>query len=110
MRVKGAGQYQFSLDEDKRAEQMAALASEREKTIKAREETSKGFNKAMEDRKRKLDARRELIQAKRIQVLGREEVEKLDRERKVELDRLEEERKGREAEDFLKGIENELGH
>jgi hypothetical protein len=106
--VKGAGQYQFSLDEDKRAEQMAALAAEREKTIKARGETSKGFNKAMEDRKRKLDARRELIQAKRIQVLGREEVEKLDRERKVELDRLEEERKGKEAEDFLKGIQDEL--
>jgi len=106
--VKGAGQYQFSLDEDKRAEQMAALAAEREKTIKAREETSKGFNKAMEDRKRKLDARRELIQAKRIQVLGKEEVEKLDRERRVELSRLEEERKEKEAEDFLKGIENEL--
>ena len=106
--MKGAGQYQFSLDEDKRAEQMAALAAEREKTIKAREETSKGFNKAMEDRKRKLDARRELIQAKRIQVLGIEEVEKLDRERKEELSRLEEERKGKEAEDFLKGIENEL--
>ena len=64
----------------------------------------------MEDRKRKLDTRRELIQAKRIQVLGREEVEKLDRDRKVELDRLEEERKGREAEEFLKGIENELGN
>jgi hypothetical protein len=107
--VKGAGQYQFSLDETKRSEQMAALAAERERTLKARQETSNGFNKAMEDRKRKLDARREMIQAKRIQVLGRDEVERLDRERKVELERLEEERKGREAEDFLKGIENELG-
>lgn len=87
---------------------MAALAAEREKTIKAREEMSKGFNKAMEDRKRKLDARRELIQAKRIQVLGIEEVEKLDRERKEELSRLEEERKEKAAEDFLKGIEHEL--
>lgn len=88
---------------------MAALASERERTLKAREETTKGFNKAMEDRKRKLDARRELIQAKRIQVLGVEEAERLDRERQVELSRLEEERKEREAEKFLKGIEDELG-
>jgi len=95
--VKGAGQYQFSLDETKRAEQMAALASERERTMKARQETTNGFNKSLEDRKRKLDARREMIQAKRIQVLGADEVERLDRERKVELERLAKEKEGREA-------------
>ena len=106
--MKGAGQYQFSLDETKRAEQMAALASERERTMKARQETTNGFNKSLEDRKRKLDARREMIQAKRIQVLGADEVERLDRERKVELERLAKEKEGREAEDFLKGIESEL--
>jgi len=77
---------------------MAALASEREKTLKARQETKNGFEKAMEMRKRKLDARREMIQNKRFEVLGKEEVERIDREFKE-----------REAEVFLKGLEEELG-
>jgi hypothetical protein len=77
---------------------MAALASEREKTLKARQEINNGFEKAMEVRKRKLDARREMIQNKRIQVLGKEEVERIDREWKE-----------REAEVFLRGLEDELG-
>lgn len=76
---------------------MAALASEREKTLKARQETKNGFERAMEMRKRKLDARREMIQNKRVEVLGREEVERIDREFKE-----------REAESFLKGLEEEL--
>jgi hypothetical protein len=99
--VKGAGQYQFSLDEDKRAEQMASLKSQRLETESAREDFHKrgGLSKAQEAHKRRLDARRELIEAKRAKLYGGQE----------EVDRIRKEKKEQAAEKFLEGLEAELG-
>jgi large subunit ribosomal protein L24e len=79
---------------------MAALNAERQKTETARKENqsrSSGISKALEERKRKLDDRRAMIEAKRIKVLGKEEVERLKREKKE-----------KEAEAFLNGLDEEL--
>ncbi|OCF73238.1 hypothetical protein I204_06469 [Kwoniella mangroviensis CBS 8886] len=102
VRVKGAGQYQFSLDEETRAEQMASLASERQETEDARSKAAqsqrKGLSAAQEARKRKADERKALIEAKRAKMLGGEK----------EVERLREEKSKRETDDFLKNLENEL--
>lgn len=99
--MKGAGQYQFSLDEEKRAEQMASLKSQRQETESAREDHQKrgGLSKAQEVHKRRLDARRELIEAKRAKLYGGQD----------EVDRIRKEKKEQAAERFLKGLEAELG-
>ncbi|WWC92755.1 uncharacterized protein L201_007714 [Kwoniella dendrophila CBS 6074] len=101
VRVKGAGQYQFSLDEEERAKQMESLASQRKETEIAREQVQQrpGLSAAQEARKRKADERKALIEAKRSKLLGGEK----------EVERLKEDKKKKEADDFLKGLENELG-
>ncbi|WWC65815.1 uncharacterized protein I303_108437 [Kwoniella dejecticola CBS 10117] len=100
VRVRGAGQYQFSLDEDTRAEQMASLASQRKETEQARsQQVQRGLSAAQEARKRKADERKALIDAKRAKMLGGPQ----------EVERLREERKKAEADAFLKGLEDELG-
>ncbi|WWC73730.1 uncharacterized protein I206_107702 [Kwoniella pini CBS 10737] len=99
VRVKGAGQYQFSLDETTRADQMASLASQRNETEKARSAVAqRGLSVAQEARKRKADERKALIDAKRAKMLGGQH----------EVERLKEEKKRKEADDFLKGLEDEL--
>ncbi|KAK8849650.1 hypothetical protein IAR55_004985 [Kwoniella newhampshirensis] len=101
VRVKGAGQYQFSLDEEKRAEQMAALDAQRSETEKARAETAqrRGMSAAQEAKKRKMDERKAMIEAKRVKLLGGEK----------EVERLRAERRAKEADEFLQGLESELG-
>ncbi|WWD20278.1 hypothetical protein CI109_104754 [Kwoniella shandongensis] len=100
VRVKGAGQYQFSLDEEMRAEQMAALDVQRNETEKARAETAqrRGMSAAQEAKKRKMDERKAMIEAKRVKLLGGEK----------EVERLRAEKRAKEADDFLKGLESEL--
>ncbi|WRT69663.1 uncharacterized protein IL334_006653 [Kwoniella shivajii] len=102
VRVKGAGQYQFSLDESLRSEQMASLASQRRETEEARNQSlqsqTKGLSAAQEARKRKADERKAMIDAKRAKLLGGEK----------EVERLKEERKKKETDEFLKGLEDEL--
>ncbi|WVF68486.1 hypothetical protein IAT40_003253 [Kwoniella sp. CBS 6097] len=103
VRVKGAGQYQFSLDEEARAEQMASLSAQRKETESARAQASsaqsKGLSAAQLTRQKKLDERKALIEAKRAKLLGgKENVEKLRTEKKA-----------READEFLKGLASELG-
>ncbi|KAK4688676.1 hypothetical protein P7C73_g1430, partial [Tremellales sp. Uapishka_1] len=100
VRTRGAGQYQFSLDEEKRAEQMAALGAQRAETERARGAASNrgGQSVAQEAKKRKLDERRALIQAKRAKLLGGEE----------EIARLKQEKNAAAADSFLKDIEEEF--
>ncbi|KAG8892421.1 hypothetical protein FRB99_002715 [Tulasnella sp. 403] len=74
-RAKGAGFYQFSADEETRRKQMEELAAARLDTVEKREEigadlsrtgdTPKPVNPAIEKRKRELEERRKLIEAKR---------------------------------------------
>lgn len=77
---------------------MASLNAERQRTETARQaQADRGMSKVQEERKRKLDERRALIEAKRIKVLGKEEVERLRREKRE-----------KEAEKFLSGLDKEL--
>ncbi len=100
MRAKGAGQYQFSLDEEKRAEQMASLDAQRTETERARDEAGKrgGLSLAQEAKKRKIDERKALIEAKRVKLLGGEE----------EVERLRAEKRAFETDKFLQGLGEEL--
>lgn len=99
VRTRGAGAYQFSLDEEERARQMASLDDVRRATETAREQTaSKGLTPAQEARKRRLDQRRALVEAKRAKLLGGAEV----------VAALRAERQAQQAEDFLKEFEKEL--
>jgi len=75
---------------------MASLNAERQRTETARQARA-GISKAQEERKRKLDERREMLEAKRIKVLGKDEVERLKREKRE-----------KEAETFLSGLDREL--
>lgn len=88
VRSRAAGHYQFSQDEAKRAQQMAELKAERDETQQAREEnqsrvadiavgsSSNGqpvkktvvLTAAQEMKKRKLDERKAMIEAKRMKV------------------------------------------
>lgn len=99
VRVKGAGQYQFSLDEQRRAEQQAALKSQRRETELARAEAGRrgGQTAAQEARKKKLEGRKAMIEAKRIKLFGGEK----------EVQMLKEERKAREADEFLNTLQKE---
>lgn len=99
VRVKGAGQYQFSLDEQRRAEQQAALKSQRHETELARAEAGRrgGVTAAQEARKKKLEQRKAMIEAKRAQLF--------DGEKEVQM--LKEERKAREADEFLNTLQKE---
>lgn len=99
VRVKGAGQYQFSLDGQRRAEQQAALKSQRHETELARAEAGRrgGITAAQEARKKKLEQRKAMIEAKRAQLFGGEE----------EVQMLKEERKAREADEFLNTLQRE---
>ena len=79
---------------------MAALKEQRKETEKARVETEqrRGMSAAQEMRKRKLDERRALVEAKRAKMLGGPEaVEKLRAEKRV-----------KEADTFLEGLEAEM--
>ncbi|KIR68149.1 hypothetical protein I314_01643 [Cryptococcus bacillisporus CA1873] len=99
VRVKGAGQYQFSLDEQRRAEQQAALKSQRHETELARAEAGRrgDITAAQEARKKKLEQRKAMIEAKRAQLFGGEK----------EVQILKEERKAREADEFLNTLQKE---
>lgn len=72
MRVRGAGAYQLSLDEDKRAEQMASLDAERLATKRAQTDTKKrgGLSAARQAYSDRLESRRARVEAKRAQLLG----------------------------------------
>ncbi|KAJ9103949.1 hypothetical protein QFC21_002412 [Naganishia friedmannii] len=119
VRARAAGHYQFSQDETKRAEQMAALKAERNETQQARDErlsrnvdmngssASEGrpagkkpvlLTPAQETKKRKLDERRALIEAKRIKMLGGKEG----------IKKKHQELQDREAERLLREVESGL--
>jgi hypothetical protein len=100
VRTKGAGQYQFSLDEEQRAKEMASLDAQRRETEQARGEAVKrgGLSAAQEIKKRKLDERRAIVEAKRIKLLGGKE----------EVERMRNEKREREAEQFLDSVKAEL--
>ncbi|BEI84962.1 hypothetical protein CcaverHIS002_0503630 [Cutaneotrichosporon cavernicola] len=72
VRVRGAGAYQFSLDEEKRAEQMASLDAERLATERAQGEAKQrgGFSAARQAYSNRIEARRERVEAKRAKLLG----------------------------------------
>ncbi|WVQ79226.1 hypothetical protein IAT38_001322 [Cryptococcus sp. DSM 104549] len=101
VRIKAAGQYQFSLDEAQRAEQMASLKAERAETERKRAETVQrnGLSAAQEAKKRKVEERRAVIEAKRLKLLGGEEA----------VAKLRKEKEEAAAEAFLKGLEGEMG-
>ena len=90
VRARGAGHYQFSLDDAKRAEQMASLKADRLETERARGVKENAA-------KRRLDERRALIEAKRRKVMGAGNV-----------DKLREARQEAEAERFLRRMREEL--
>nr|ODN92287.1 hypothetical protein L204_05386 [Cryptococcus depauperatus CBS 7855] len=100
VRTRGAGQYQFSLDENLRAEQQASLKNQRAETQRARTEIEQhgGQGAAQDARKRKVEERKAIIAAKRAKMLGGEK----------EVERLREEKRVKEADDFPKGLEEEL--
>jgi hypothetical protein len=92
IRAKGAGFYQFSTDEETRAAQMAELKASREETTRIRQESGaadvrpgevEGMregedsgtlasvrSRAMEKRKREIDERRQMLEAKRKKIRG----------------------------------------
>ena len=80
---------------------MASLQSQRQETESARHEHQKrgGLSKAQEGHKRRLEARRELIEAKRAKLYGGQE----------EVDRIRKEKREQAADRFLEGLETELG-
>ncbi|GMK55343.1 hypothetical protein CspeluHIS016_0203990 [Cutaneotrichosporon spelunceum] len=75
VRVRGAGAYQFSFDEDKRAEQMASLGAERLATENAQREAEKrgGMSVARQAYNDRVEARRTRVEAKRVKLLGGEQ-------------------------------------
>ncbi|KAI5453607.1 hypothetical protein NCC49_005431 [Naganishia albida] len=117
VRSRAAGHYQFSQDEAIRAQQMAALKAERDVTQQAREENQSRavqvvagashaepakrvvvLTAAQEAKKRKLDERRAMIEAKRMKMLGGKEG--IEKKRKELQDR--------EAERLMKEVETSL--
>ncbi|OTA62456.1 hypothetical protein K449DRAFT_382462 [Hypoxylon sp. EC38] len=66
IRTKGVGFYQFSREEEKRKEEMEALARERENTERVRREREE----AREKRRREIEERRKKIGAKRAERLA----------------------------------------
>lgn len=90
VRTRGAGAYQFSLDEKQRAEQMASLKGQRVETEVAREAAAKRvLTAAQEAKKRQVEERRALIEAKRRKVLGKDKVDELrESRRQAETDKF----------------------
>ncbi|KLT46559.1 hypothetical protein CC85DRAFT_306233 [Cutaneotrichosporon oleaginosum] len=87
VRVRGAGAYQFSLDEEKRAEQMASLDAERLVTERAQREATKrgGLSAARQAYSDRIEARRTLVEAKRAKLLGGpKKLEELRQQRREE--------------------------
>lgn len=80
---------------------MASLDAQRKETEQARGEAVKrgGLSAAQEAKKRKLDERRSVVEAKRVKLLGGKE----------EVERLRNEKREREAERFLDGLKEEMG-
>jgi hypothetical protein len=80
---------------------MASLDAQRKETEQAREETVKrgGLSAAQEAKKRKLDERRAVVEAKRVKLLGGKE----------EVERLRSVKREKEAESFLDGLKKEMG-
>jgi hypothetical protein len=78
---------------------MASLDAQRSQTEQARGEAGRrgGLSAAQEAKKRKLDERKALIEAKRVKLLGGTK----------EVERLRAEKRAAEAETFLRGLENE---
>lgn len=100
MRVRGAGAYQFSLDEEKRAEQMASLEAERIATEQARSGAMQrgGLSAARQAHKNRVEKRRDLVEAKRAKLLGGPE----------KLAELRRQRREEEAVKFFEDFEDEL--
>jgi len=100
VRARGAGAYQFSLDEESRAEQMASLGAQRAETESIRQAgVERGeLSAAQQLRKRKLEERKALVDAKRAKLLGGEK----------EVERMRDGRRAAETDLFLKGLEKEL--
>ena len=80
---------------------MASLGAQRDETERARSQTGKrgGLSAAQEAKKRKVDERKALIEAKRAKLMGGEK----------EVERLRAEKRAAETDDFLRGVEDELG-
>lgn len=79
---------------------MAQLEAERNVTDQARTETAKrgGMSAAQEAKKRRLEERKALVEAKRARLLGGAE----------NVARLRAEQKAKEADKFLEGLDQEL--
>ncbi|OTA92845.1 hypothetical protein M434DRAFT_396113 [Hypoxylon sp. CO27-5] len=73
IRTKGVGFYQFSREEERRKEEMEALARERENTERVRREREE----AREKRKREIEERRKKIGAKRAERLAQSFLDEL---------------------------------
>lgn len=73
IRTKGVGFYQFSREEERRKEEMEALARERENTERVRREREE----AREKRRREIEERRRKIGAKRAERLAENFLEEL---------------------------------
>lgn len=91
VRVKAAGQYQFSMDEEERARQMQELKEGRLETEKARERVRTALN----TRNERLEARNALLETKRIEMAGGKEA----------LENIRSQQRAEAADNFL----NELG-
>lgn len=92
IRDRAAGAYQFSLDDDERARQLAELKSQRLETERARAELAeKRMTAAQEARQRRIDERMEMLERKREEKYGGKE----------NLARLRREKAEREAEALL---------
>ena len=88
VRTRAAGQYRFSLDGEQRQREMESLKTERAETVAARSTVVQGA-------KRKLDARRALVEAKRAKMMGGPEA-------------LERKRQEHAAERLLQEVSDEL--
>lgn len=85
VRAKGAGHYDFSHDATVRAEQMASLKAQRSETERV-QQTGNGVQEA---RRRKLDERRAMLQAKRERVMSEAQVEEIrSAKREAEAERI----------------------
>ncbi|KAL7425136.1 hypothetical protein Q5752_000824 [Cryptotrichosporon argae] len=97
-RNRGAGAYQFSLDEDVRAQEQTALKETRLETEAARANADTlGASKARLSWKRKIDDRKALLERKRRSLLG-DQVVDTAKQRKQE----------KVADRFLQGLDDEF--
>ncbi|KAI1141568.1 hypothetical protein F5Y05DRAFT_423343 [Hypoxylon sp. FL0543] len=101
IRTKGVGFYQFSREEERRREEMAALARERENTERVRREREE----AREKRRREIEERRKKIGAKRAEKLAENFLEELAGEIGTAGEKGKEKEKEKEKEDEPEGKE-----